>query len=145
MSEAFALHPRLAADCVEVGRFPLSLLLLLNDANYPWFILVPRRGGVREWHELRDPDRLQLLEESTALARAMTDAFRPDKLNVAALGNVVPQLHVHHVARYATDAAWPAPVWGKVAAQPYTAAQSTERIAMLCEALGRVAGAPELD
>lgn len=115
----FQLHPQLAADCVELGRFPLCRLLLLRDANYPWFVLVPARADVREIHHLAEPDQLQLLKESVALARAMEQAFAPDKLNVAALGNMVPQLHVHHVARYKDDPAWPAPVWGRVPAKAY--------------------------
>lgn len=115
-----SLHPRLEADCRVLGRFALCRLLLLLDANYPWFILVPDRDGVEEIHQLETEDQLQLMRESVALSRALVRAFTPDRLNVAALGNVVPQLHVHHVVRYRSDAAWPAPVWGRVPAIPYT-------------------------
>ncbi len=119
----FELHPQLAADCIELGRFQLCRLLLMNDANYPWCILVPERAGVSEVHELQAEDRLLLLDESCTLAAGMAQAFAADKMNVAALGNVVAQLHVHHIARYRTDPAWPAPVWGKVPARPYAEAE----------------------
>jgi diadenosine tetraphosphate (Ap4A) HIT family hydrolase len=113
------LHPQLAQDCLILGRFPLCHLLLMRDANYPWFILVPNREGIREIYQLSDADRQQLLHESTLLSLALEQAFTPDKLNIAALGNVVPQLHLHHIVRYETDPAWPAPVWGKLPAVPY--------------------------
>lgn len=124
----WTLHPRLAADTVSVGDFALSRLLLSNDANYPWTILVPRRARIREIHELDEAEQLQLLRESTLLSKAMTAIFAPTKLNIAALGNVVPQLHVHHIARYDHDPAWPAPVWGKLPAADYAAAARQERL-----------------
>jgi len=114
-----AIHPQLANDCLLLGRFTLSHLLLMRDANYPWCILVPDREGIAEIYQLSEADQQQLLRESSQLSLAMAAAFSPDKLNVAALGNVVPQLHIHHIARYKTDAAWPAPVWGRVALKPY--------------------------
>ncbi len=117
----FQLHEQLAQDCVPLGHLPLCELLLLNDANYPWFLLVPRRDGVREIFELPDADRGQLLAESCALSRWLHQAFGADKLNVAALGNQVPQLHVHHIVRYRHDPAWPQPVWGRVVARHYSA------------------------
>ena len=110
----FALHPQLLADCVDVGRFPLGRLLLMKDGNYPWFILVPQREDVAEIFQLDDADRRQLLDESCHLAEVLKDVFAADKLNIAALGNMVPQLHLHHVVRYRSDAAWPAPVWGRL-------------------------------
>ena len=113
------LHPRLAADCLRLGAFPLSELLLMNDARYPWYILVPRREGIREIYALAEADQSQLLHESSTLARAMVEALAPHKLNIAAIGNIVPQLHVHHVARFHDDAAWPAPVWGHGQPEPY--------------------------
>lgn len=131
----FALHPQLAADCLLLGRFPLCLLLLLKDANYPWFVLVPERADIREIHHLTDDDQRQLLRESVTLARAMEAAFQPDKLNVAALGNLVPQLHVHHVARYHADPAWPAPVWGRVPARAYAPDELARTAAHLLDAL----------
>ena len=113
------IHPRLAADCILLGRFPLCHLLLMNDSNYPWFILVPDREGVREIYQLDDADRAQLLGESCALAEFLMRDFDGDKLNVAALGNQVPQLHLHHIVRYQSDPAWPAPVWGRHPPIPY--------------------------
>lgn len=114
------LHPQLQQDCLVVGRFPLCQLLLLRDANYPWFVLVPDRDAISEIYQLSDADQQQLLRESTTLSRALVAAFAPDKLNIAALGNIVPQLHLHHVVRYTSDPAWPAPVWGRVAAKMYS-------------------------
>jgi diadenosine tetraphosphate (Ap4A) HIT family hydrolase len=107
----------------------------MNDANYPWFILVPQREEIREIHELNESDLFLLMHESTLLARALVAAFNPDKLNIAALGNVVPQLHVHHIARYRSDPAWPAPVWGKLPAKPYAAEQLAEVRAKMLEVL----------
>lgn len=116
------LHPRLAQDCQLLGRFSLSRLLLMDDSQYPWFILVPDREGIREIHELSSLDAHQLLDESVLISRAIAAAFRPDKLNVAVLGNLVPQLHIHHVARYHDDPAWPGPVWGAQAPKAYVEA-----------------------
>jgi diadenosine tetraphosphate (Ap4A) HIT family hydrolase len=115
----FLLHPRLAQDCLELGRLDLCRALLMNDRRYPWVVLVPERAGVTEIYQLEAVDQQRLLEESSMLARGLANAFRPDKLNIAAIGNLVPQLHLHHVVRYATDAVWPAPVWGLGAAKPY--------------------------
>ncbi len=116
-----------------MGRFPLCHLLLSRDANYPWCILVPDRDGVSEIHRLTDADQQQLLRESSQLARVLEIACAPDKLNIAALGNIVPQLHLHHIARYRNDPAWPAPVWGRVAPRPY----SEQQLTALLERLGR--------
>lgn len=127
----WTLHAQLAADTLCVGDFPLSRLLLMNESRYPWCILVPRRSGAKELHRLDDADQLQLLRESTALARAMEAAFAPHKMNVAALGNVVPQLHVHHIARFRGDPAWPAPVWGKFPPEAYAPEAAIERCEML--------------
>ena len=115
----FALHPKLAEDTFCLGDFPLSRLLMMNDANYPWFILVPRRAAIREIYQLEVRDQQQLLKESSHLARQMSRLFRADKINIAALGNLVPQLHLHHVARYHQDISWPDPVWGKAPPVPY--------------------------
>lgn len=116
------IHERLQQDCLVVGRFPLCHLLLVRDANYPWFILVPDREGITEIYQLDTADQLQLTRESALLAAVLAEQYQADKLNIAAIGNLVPQLHVHHVVRYRTDAAWPAPVWGAVPAMPYTEA-----------------------
>ncbi len=131
----FELHPQLAQDCHRLGRFELGLLLLMNDANYPWFILVPQRAGLREIYQLEQADQQQLLRESTLLSRALMSAFGGDKLNLAALGNMVPQLHLHHIVRYAGDAAWPAPVWGRHPPRPYAAEELQQRRRVLRPAL----------
>ncbi|MEH6550236.1 MAG: HIT domain-containing protein [Pseudomonadales bacterium] len=115
----FYLDRTLKKDTYWLGDFPLSRLLLSRDANYPWFILVPRRNGVTEICDLTDADQRQLLKESSSLSHLIRDLFMADKLNVAALGNVVSQLHVHHIVRYKDDLAWPAPVWGKHDVSPY--------------------------
>ncbi len=118
------LHPQLEKDCFVVGQFPLCTLLLLNDANYPWFILVPQRENITEIHQLSKEDQQQLMKESSQLAACIEKEFNADKINIAALGNVVPQLHIHHIVRYLADPAWPAPVWGKLSAIPYTPADA---------------------
>jgi diadenosine tetraphosphate (Ap4A) HIT family hydrolase len=123
----FELHPRLKEDCIAIGRFPLCRLLLMNDSTYPWFVLVPERADVREVHELLDDDQVRLIGESSRLSRWLAEVFEADKINVAALGNMVPQLHWHVIARYATDPAWPAPVWGKGPPKPY-APEEIDRI-----------------
>ncbi len=135
MKTPWQLHPQLAADSCDVGDFPLSRLLLMNDAQYPWCILVPRIAGAKELHRLDDADQLQLLRESVALSRAMEAIFKPHKMNVAALGNLVPQLHLHHIARYRIDPAWPAPVWGRHPVQPYETALRDEHLLHLRQAL----------
>jgi diadenosine tetraphosphate (Ap4A) HIT family hydrolase len=132
----FELHSQLRQDGFSVGDFPLCHLLLINDVQYPWFVLVPRREDVTEVFQLDPADRHQLLEESCELAEAMKDAFAADKLNIAALGNMVSQLHVHHIARYRNDPAWPAPVWGKLPSQPYSDDQRRERLERLVAVLG---------
>ncbi len=116
----FTLHPQLAADCLVLGRFPLCQLLLVNDSHYPWFILVPERDGLREIFELDAADRQRLLDESCRLSEFLMREFDGEKLNLAALGNQVPQLHLHHIVRYRTDPAWPGPIWGRVPARAYT-------------------------
>ena len=113
------LHPQLANDCFEIGRFPLSKLLLMNDQQYPWFILVPDRDDVTEIFQLSEQDQQQLMRESSALSQALYRQFEADKINIGALGNMVPQLHIHHIARYRSDASWPNPVWGQCPAQAY--------------------------
>ncbi|MDR2306163.1 MAG: HIT domain-containing protein [Paucimonas sp.] len=119
----FTLDARLQQDSLVLGDLPLCRLLLSKDANYPWFILVPRRAEVSELFELEEADQQQLWAESTALAEALKDAFAADKMNIATLGNVVSQLHMHVIVRRHGDAAWPAPVWGKVPAIDYAPEQ----------------------
>ena len=114
------IHPQLRKDCSYIGRFDLCHLLLLDDARYPWCILVPDRDDITEIHQLERADRAQLMEESVLLSRCLESLFRPDSLNLAALGNLVPHLHIHHLARFRDDPAWPGPVWGHSPAEPYT-------------------------
>jgi len=132
----FQLHPQLRQDCFSVGSLALSELLMMNDSQYPWFILVPRRAHIKEIHQLSAADRQTLLAESCLLAETLSEQYRPDKLNIAAIGNLVPQLHLHHVVRYQTDKAWPAPIWGKFPAVPYNGDQPEQRLARMREALG---------
>ena len=118
----FELDGRLAADTFVLGSTSLSRVLLMNDARFPWLILVPERADVSEPFELSEADQEQLWQESMRLGGAMKAHFAADKINVAALGNQVAQLHVHHIARFHVDAAWPGPVWGVGRAVPYEAA-----------------------
>ncbi|MDT3710798.1 MAG: HIT domain-containing protein [Pseudomonadaceae bacterium] len=120
----FILDSRLEQDTLPIGDFPLCRLLLMNDAQYPWFILVPRREAVSELFQLDAADQQQLWRETTAFAEIVKDSFGADKMNVATLGNVVSQLHMHVIARSRDDAAWPAPVWGKHQPKPYTQDQA---------------------
>jgi len=112
MNETWSLHPQLAADTVPVGDLALARVLLTSDANYPWLILVPRRPGLVELIDLEEDAQVQLLGEIAAAARALKSITECDKLNIAALGNQVPQLHVHVIARRHSDKAWSKPVWG---------------------------------
>ncbi len=123
MSENFELHAQLSKDSLWIADWPLCQLRVINDSNYPWFILVPRRANVRDVIDLSDEDQAQLWLESAKLSRLLRQKFSPEKLNLAALGNMVPQLHLHHIARFTSDAAWPSPVWGKVTSIPYTEEQ----------------------
>jgi diadenosine tetraphosphate (Ap4A) HIT family hydrolase len=131
----FELHPTLAADTTFVASLPLSDVLLVRDARYPWALLVPRAEGVLDAHQLPDDAQLTLTRESAALSRALVSLFAPFKLNVAALGNMVPQLHVHHIARNPGDPAWPRPVWGVGDALPYEDDALRARAAALRAAL----------
>lgn len=131
----FELHERLQQDTITVGDFPLCRLLLMNDANYPWLILVPRRSDVREIFELAPADQHQLLKESSQLTETLARLFNADKMNIAALGNMVPQLHIHHIVRYRIDPAWPNPVWGFAASKPYKKRELAETCSALIEQL----------
>ena len=132
----FSLHPQLQQDTVLLGRFSLSLVLLHRDANFPWCILVPEREAIQEIYHLGLEDRQQLMNESCHLAEVMADMFVPDKMNIAAIGNKVPQLHLHHVARFKTDKAWPGAVWGAIMEpKAYEDAALQELVGRLCTAL----------
>ena len=131
----YELHPQLAADTHPLGTLGLCELRLMDDANYPWLVLVPRVAEARELVDLDAAQRHQLTDEIDLAARLLRDAFRPHKLNVAALGNMVPQLHLHVIAREENDPAWPAPVWGRVAARPYPPEALVERVRLLRDLL----------
>lgn len=135
MTTLFQLHPNLKQDCIAIGRFDLCRLLMMNDSQFPWFILVPEKAGIKEIYQLSKPDRRTLTEESSYLAENMAKLYSADKMNIAAIGNLVPQLHIHHVVRYQTDKAWPAPIWGKFAVVPYTRQQIADNIDRVKEQL----------
>ncbi len=116
---AFELHPRLAADALSVGHLPLCNLLLNNDSRFPWCILVPRVEGLRDFHEIPSQHRDAVFAEIERVSVALQQITNADKMNVAALGNMVPQLHIHVIARHTNDAAWPSPVWSAPGATPY--------------------------
>jgi diadenosine tetraphosphate (Ap4A) HIT family hydrolase len=116
---AFALDPRIATDSIAIGELSLCAVRLFDDARFPWFLLVPRRPGLVELTDLNDEDATDLMAEVRVAARVMTSLAKPDKINIGSLGNVVPQLHVHIVARFRSDPAWPGPVWGQGARTPY--------------------------
>jgi diadenosine tetraphosphate (Ap4A) HIT family hydrolase len=131
----WSLHPQLANDTTRIGDLPLARTLLMNDANYPWLVLVPRRAGAAEIIDLDDEQQVQLMSEIAMLARVLKDITGGHKLNIAAIGNVVPQLHVHLVGRHRDDPAWPRPVWGAVAARPYQPAERDRLVAAVRRAV----------
>ena len=134
MDTDFALDPQLAADTVHVGDLALCSVLLMDDARFPWLILVPRRAGASEITDLSPEDARGLMDEMRIATGVMLALTKPDKVNVAALGNVVSQLHVHVIGRFLSDPAWPKPVWGVGTGQPYphhARAQMIERIGAL--------------
>lgn len=130
----YRLHDRLQADTVSLGMSRLCEVRLMNDSSWPWVILVPAIAGIREIYELEKAQQQRLIEESSELSRQMMTLFGGDKMNVAALGNMVPQLHIHHIVRFEGDPAWPGPVWGR---QP-PVAYSDDALARTCERLADV-------
>lgn len=132
----FKLDERLEQDSVFLGNFPVSTLLMSRDANYPWFILVPRRENITELFELSNEDAVAVLKESRHLSRCLMQVFEGEKLNVAALGNMVPQLHIHHIVRYRRDGAWPGPVWGAQPAAEFLEGEAMLRAEELTSVLG---------
>lgn len=130
---SFVLHERLAADTIPVTDLGLCRVLLMKDARFPWVVLVPRRAGLREFHEVAAADKAQFMAEIDQVSLALQQETAAFKLNVGALGNMVPQLHLHIVARFEGDAAWPGPVWGSGAPLAYAPGRAEE----LAAALGR--------
>ncbi len=135
---AFELDPRLESDCYYVTDLELCRLLLMNNSLYPWCILVPMRANIKDIYELEAADQQQLIRESSRLSEVMMQLFPGEKMNVAALGNVVPQLHIHHIVRRTTDNAWPAPVWGHEPAIPYADGQASTLCAQLQSAVANL-------
>lgn len=139
MSEhAFELHPQLAKDTSKVYSLPLCELQLCNDSNYPWFILVPRVADIKEAFQLEWEQQQQLANESSLVGELIMQEFAGEKLNVAALGNMVPQLHIHHIVRYSHDASWPNPIWGQVPAKSYDEQAKTAIIKSLITKLDKI-------
>jgi diadenosine tetraphosphate (Ap4A) HIT family hydrolase len=131
----FQLDPRLAADTFPLGDLALCRVLLMNDSRFPWLILVPRRAGLSEIFDLAAPERAVLIEEAALAGERLKALDGADKINIGALGNMVPQLHIHVVARFAGDAAWPGPVWGAGQASPYPPATAARWVENLRRAL----------
>jgi diadenosine tetraphosphate (Ap4A) HIT family hydrolase len=127
----FLLHPQLAEDTIILGDFPLCRVLLAKDGNYPWVILVPRINGISEFHQLNAAQQTQYLIESNEVSLFLVDGLHADKVNIAMLGNMVPQLHIHHVARFKNDACWPKPIWGQVAATQRTEKAAAQLIEII--------------
>ncbi|WP_374381495.1 HIT domain-containing protein [Dongia sp.] len=138
MSDAtFTLHPQLSADTFLVADWPLCRILRMNDQTYPWLILVPRRNALREIIDLSEDDQLTLMREISRTSTALRDLTSAHKLNVAALGNAVPQLHIHIIARFTGDPAWPRPIWGVNPPKPFDEASARAEAERLRAALGQ--------
>ena len=133
----FTLHPQLAVDCLILDDWPLCRILRMKDRNYPWLVLVPRRASMREIIDLDLSDQHALLREICRACRSIQAVAHTDKLNVAALGNVVPQLHVHVIGRTTTDAAWPRPIWGVVPPLQISDADAATEVALWRDAFLR--------
>lgn len=131
----FVLHGTLAADTVEAARWPLCRVLLMKDSRYKWLILVPAQPGLTELHDLSEADQSALMGEIARASRALSRLYAPDKINVGALGNMVPQLHIHVIARFRGDDAWPDPVWGAHPPLPYDAEDLAATLDALQDAL----------
>ena len=131
----FELHHRLAEDTIFITDWTLCRVLLMNESDFPWLVLVPRRLALCDYHDLLEHDLTLASTEIVRASRLLEGLFTPDKINVAALGNQVPQLHIHVIARFTSDAAWPRPVWGVTPHRPYTVSALDKRVAQLRERL----------
>tara|TARA_B100002049_G_C15974494_1_gene330198 strand:+ start:328 stop:738 length:411 start_codon:yes stop_codon:yes gene_type:complete len=127
----FELDERLERDTCVIGELALCRVLLMNDAQFAWVILVPRIEGLTELIELNPSQELEFWQESRRVSQMLNELYSPHKLNIAALGNVVSQLHIHHIARFKHDVAWPQPVWGRQPAVPYEADALAERLTQM--------------
>ena len=124
----FVLHERLDLETIHVIDWQLCRVLLTNDATFPWLILVPMREGLRDFHDVAPADKPALIDEIDRASNALQTLHNPDKINVAALGNMVAQLHIHVIARFTTDPAWPGPIWGEGSMEPYEKAQLSDTV-----------------
>jgi diadenosine tetraphosphate (Ap4A) HIT family hydrolase len=129
----FKLHPQLKTDTFDIGDLPLCKVLLMNESQFPWLILVPRKEDIRELYQLPETDFRQANIESLEISKLMMRFFVGDNLNVATLGNLVPQLHIHHIVRNRDDPVWPQPVWGNFTAKPYSEAAANAMLGKLRE------------
>ena len=121
LNNTYSLHPQLTADTHKLGQLTLSDVLLMDSTELPWVILVPRISSAREWHDLSAENQIQLHQESMLIGQSLMNLFGGDKLNTGAIGNMVPQLHIHHIVRFTTDSVWPKPVWGNIENECYSA------------------------
>ena len=137
-AEPFTVHPQLAKDSAVVGDLQLSRVLLMNNTRFPWLLLVPRLPGIREFIDLPDREQAVMWSEILAVSRVVTALYKPDKLNTCAIGNMVPQLHVHIIARYQADEAWPKPVFGFAPPVPYAPEALQSEIARIAAGLGHL-------
>lgn len=133
-TQPFELHPRLAQDSIHITDWPLSQVRVMNDRQFPWFLLIPRVPNVTEIIDLNDADQQQLWRESAFLSHWLKAEYRPEKLNIAAIGNKVPQLHLHHIGRFSDDLVWPDPVWGRLPPKPL-AEETVTRLQEIFKAL----------
>ena len=131
MNSSFHLHPQLKKDSIHIQDFTLCQLRIINDRRFPWCVLVPKIANIKEIWDLNQQQQLLLYTESMTVVKLLETQFNPDKINIASIGNVVPQLHIHHIARYESDSAWPKPVWGFEKAVSYTKEQQQEIVARL--------------
>jgi len=138
MPDTFQLHEFLQRDAIELVDLPLSTLLLMNDSNYPWFVLVPRVENIQDIYQLDWQQQQQFLNESSMLSEILMQLYQGTKMNVAALGNICSQLHVHHIVRFSDDIAWPKPIWGQVAMKPYTDKELTQLKDKVLPALSKI-------
>ncbi|OCH12821.1 MULTISPECIES: HIT domain-containing protein [unclassified Aliivibrio] len=137
---AFQLHSRLQQDCIVLGNLPLCQVLLIKEDIGPWLILVPRLEDLKEIHHMNAEQQHQFIKESSAVAQLLEDTFTPDKINIGALGNLVPQLHIHHIARFTHDIAWPGPVWGNTNGVIREQSEQTSLVYLLRDKLDALSG-----
>jgi len=130
-SHTFDMHPMLVSDTIEIAKLDCCKVLLMNDSHYPWLILVPQRPGLQELHDLKSEDLVLTTSELVKCSKVMEKLFSPDKINIGLLGNQVPQLHIHIIARFTTDPAWPKPVWGQVPVLSYIPKELDNRVNLL--------------